>query len=102
MPMRTDGISFIPAIEGRAAAQPKHAYLYWEFYEGRTSQAVRFGDWKAIRIPMLTGDVQLYNLKTDLHEDHDVSARYPEEVNEAEALMDEAHRPRPAGAARGQ
>ena len=89
----SDGISIIPAIEGRADAQQQHPYLYWEFYEGKTSQAVRAGPWKAIRIPMNTGDVHLFNLDADLHEDHDVAAEHPDLVVSLSSMMDQAHTP---------
>ncbi len=38
------------------------------------------GDWKALlqAPPYGSGDWQLYNLKQDLGEQHDLSARYPE------------------------
>ena len=101
-PQRTDGLVFVPAIEGDLRHQPRHAYLYWEFYERQTSQAVRAGDWKAIRIPMLTGRTQLYNLKTDLHEDHDVAAQHPDEVNALEEMMNEAHTAHPNPSQRRQ
>jgi arylsulfatase A-like enzyme len=88
-----DGLNFTAAIDGNDASQPQHPYLYWEFYERRTSQAVRAGDWKAIRIPMSTGKVELYDLKTDLHEDHNVVAEHPDIVAKLTAMMDEAHTP---------
>ena len=93
IPPHLDGISFVPAVEGDDKHQPRHSYLYWEFYERKTAQAVRAGDWKAIRIPMLTGKMQLYDLKTDLHEDHDVSALHPDVVAMMQTLMAEAHTP---------
>jgi arylsulfatase A-like enzyme len=92
-PAGIDGLNFTAAIEGNNAAQPQHPYLYWEFYERRTSQAVRAGDWKAIRIPMGTGKVELYDLKTDLHEDHNVAAEHPDVVAKLTAMMDQAHTP---------
>ena len=92
-PPHLDGISFVPAIE-RNAAQPSHEYLYWEFYERKTAQAVRAGNWKSIRIPMLTGPTQLYDLSTDLHEDHDVSSKHPDIVKRLDAIMEAAHTPR--------
>jgi uncharacterized sulfatase len=90
-PPRTDGISFVPAILGREADQPQHEYLYWEFYEGATSQAVRFGEWKAVRQPVLTGEIQLYNLKTDPAEAHNVAAEHPEIVARIRSMMEQAH-----------
>ena len=50
-----------------------HDHLYWEF--GETNQvAVRRGNWKMVA---KRGKPALYDLGTDLHEDHDLSARYP-------------------------
>ena len=51
-PEGLDGISMVPALLGETAAgraQKNHEYLYWEFPERGFSQAVRFGDWKAVR-----------------------------------------------------
>ena len=43
--------------------------------------AVRVGDWKLV-YRMRTAKVELYNLKSDLGEQHDVAAQYPEKVKE--------------------
>jgi len=94
VPPHLDGISFLHAIEGDDAHQARHSCLYWEFYEGKTSQAARMGDWKAIRIPMLTGKTELYDLSTDLHEDHNLVAEHPDIVAKMESIMREAHTPR--------
>src|SRR5690606_6206743 len=50
-----------------------HKYLYWEFYESNPHQAVRMGEWKAIRKPIFSGEVELYNLSTDPGEENDVA-----------------------------
>ena len=75
VPKNTQSISFVPTLVGEPGAQKDHKYLYWEFYERGGKQAVRFGNWKAIRIPMHTGDVELYDLSTDLAELFDVACR---------------------------
>ncbi len=89
-----DSISFVPTLTGRAP-QPRHAYLYWEFYEGGTKQAVHFGPWKAIRQPMLHGSVELYDLARDPGEQLDLAARRADIVEQAVARMGEAHVPSP-------
>ncbi len=94
-PEHLDSISFVPTLLGATKTQGEHQYLYWEFYEGASSQAVRLGDWKAIRIPMLTGPIQLYNLADDLGETRDVAAAHPDVVREARDLMNFAHVPSP-------
>ncbi|MGH9844561.1 MAG: arylsulfatase [Blastocatellia bacterium] len=88
-PPGLDSISFAPALFGKR--QKRHDYLYWEFYEQGSRQAVRMGDWKAIREPMFTGTVRLYDLRRDIGESNDVAAANPELVKRAAALMDQAH-----------
>jgi arylsulfatase A-like enzyme len=89
-PAGLDSISFLPALTGKGR-QKEHEYLYWEFYEQGSRQAVRFGNWKAIREPMLTGKVQLFDLSRDLREEKDLSKEKPRVVKKALRYMDEAH-----------
>ena len=85
----------MPVLTGRPAEQKAHEYLYWEFYEQGGRQAVRFGPWKAIREPMKTGRVQLFDLSSDVGEDEDLAATRPDLVARAARYMDEAHVPDP-------
>ena len=64
-PPGTDSISFAPTLRGRAGEQRTHDYLYWEFYEAGSPQAVRMGQWKGVRRPMLTGRLELYDVLRD-------------------------------------
>jgi uncharacterized sulfatase len=95
VPEGLDSISMLPVLSGHPEAQQKHEYLYWEFYEQGSRQAVRFGDWKAIRQPMLHGPVQLYNLAEDIGEENDVAEQHPAVVERATNYMDEAHKENP-------
>lgn len=80
-----DGISFLPTLEGHPMEQPIHDHLYWEF--GETDQvAVRRGNWKMV---VKRGKPALYDLGTDIHEDHDLSQDYPGILSQ---LIDIAHR----------
>jgi hypothetical protein len=58
--------------------QKEHEFLYWEFPAYGGQQAVRMGDWKAIRRNLLNGDieVELYNLADDHTEQQDISGEY--------------------------
>jgi arylsulfatase A-like enzyme len=94
-PAGLDSVSFLPVLTGRPAAQKQHEYLYWEFYEGASVQAARQGQWKAVRSPMLTGKVELYDLTADIGEKSDVAASQPEVVAKLTATMDRAHVPSP-------
>lgn len=70
-----DGLSILPTLTGKGK-QKKHKYLYWEFSE-TDMLAVREGDWKLV---VKKGQPRLYNLATDLHEDHDLAALHPDVV----------------------
>ena len=88
-PSGLDSLSFLPTLRGQKAAQ--HKYIYFEFYEQGGRQSVRFGNWKAIREPMLTGKVQLFDLAKDLGEMNDLADKHPDIVKQAIGYMDEAH-----------
>ena len=62
-PENTDSISFLPTLKGQTDKQQQHQYLYWEFYENGSAQAVRWGHWKAVRTPMFTGRIEIYDLR---------------------------------------
>ena len=49
-PENIDGISFLPELLGETDKQKKHDYLYWEFHEQEGKQAVRWGNWKGLRL----------------------------------------------------
>lgn len=84
-----DGISFLPTLLGRDKEQRGHDYLYWEFDE--TDQiAVRQGNWKLL---VKRGKAELYDLGTDIHEDHDLASQYPEKVEELKAIVHQARTP---------
>jgi len=91
-PANTKSISLHPTLMG-AADQASHPYLYWEFYEQGSRQAVREGDWKAVRQPMFTGELELYNLNEDISESNNVADQHPEKVRQMLSIMDQAHIP---------
>ncbi len=95
VPPDIDGLSLLPTLKGDLDAQAQHQYLYWEFYEQGSRQAVRFGKWKAIREPMVTGSVTLYDLLADERETNDLASSNPDIVEQAVKMMEEAHRPDP-------
>ena len=93
VPSEVDSVSFAPTLMGHLDRQKQHRYLYWEFYEKGSRQAVRFGRWKAIRQPMFSGPVELYDLDDDLSEEHDLADSHADLVQRAVKFMDEAHVP---------
>jgi len=94
IPDGIDGISFVPAMTG-TGSQQQHEFLYWEFPSYQGQQAVRMGDWKGIRKNIFEGNlgIELYDLNTDIQEQHDLAAEYPEIVSKIEAIMNQEHVP---------
>jgi len=90
-PAVCDGISFLPELLGKK--QQPHDYLYWEFPESDGQQVVRMGNWKAMRRNIRNGNltIGLFNLETDLREEHDVASKYPEIVKKMESIMAGEH-----------
>lgn len=101
-PDNLDSISFLPTLTGNVDQQRRHQYLYWEFYEQGSKQAVRQGNWKAVRKPMHTGKLELFDLGNDLGEQNDVAENYPKVVEQMEALMEDAHTEHPNWKPRGR
>jgi len=93
-PKDIDGISMLPTILGKGD-QKKHDFLYWEFPGYGGQQAVRMGDWKAVRQNMHKGNtqIQLFNLASDESEKTDVANQNPAIVERALRIMREQHTP---------
>jgi uncharacterized sulfatase len=84
-PKGLDGISVAPTLTGKGD-QKTHDFLYWEFHEGGSSQAVRHGNWKAIK-PTPSAKLELYDVAKDRHEDKNVAGDNPAEVATIEAYL---------------
>lgn len=83
-PQGIDGISILPALTGKP--QKNHEYLYWEFFEKGFKQAIRVGDWKAVR--MAPGKpLELYNLKTDIGEQNNIARKHPDVIARIEEIL---------------
>ncbi len=96
-PEDLDSDSFSGPLKGtpREKRWSRKNKMYWEFYEKGSAQAVRFGKWKAIRQPMFTGEVKLYDMSNDAGEKRDHAKRRPDLVRHANNLLDKAHTPDP-------
>lgn len=95
-PSNLDGVSYAPILLGDEDKQNKHDYLYWEFHEQGGKQAVRHGNWKAVRLDAIIEPnrlLELYDLATDLGEARDVAAEHPEVVAELAEAMNVSHVP---------
>lgn len=84
---RPDGLSLVTFLKGGPA--PQREYFYWELHERTPIQAVRFGDWKAIRNGP-AAQIELYDLKTDAAESTNLAVNRPALVARAEQLLKSA------------
>ena len=87
-----DGISLLPALMNKP--QQEHDYLYWEFHESGGRQAVRWKNWKAIKLNVSTANAsgtELYDLAKDPSEKINIAAQYQKIVKQMEAFMKAAH-----------
>ncbi len=93
-PQDSDGLSLVPTLLGQGE-QKRHPYLYWEFFGYGGQQAVRLGDWKAVRVNMHKGNrqFQLFNLREDEGETRDLAEQHPDILRRIEAISAEVHTP---------
>ena len=80
-----DGISFLPALLGQPQTN-RHEFLYWEFHERGSQQAVRMGDWKAVRLKK-GAPLELYDLKRDSGEKENVAQKNAPIIAKIEAYL---------------
>jgi arylsulfatase len=73
-----EGKSLVPAFDNKPIERDA---LFWE-HEGNA--AVRAGDWKLVRLGR-NGPWELYNLKTDRTEMHNLAAQEPDRAKELDA-----------------
>ena len=102
-PEALDGRSLAPALLGRQPP-PTSRTLYRELTERRWQTALEVspdGCWKVVRqslsreMPDRAAPVELYELRTDPTEAHDVAALRPDVTRRMERLLDREHRPDP-------
>lgn len=91
--VKVDGKSILPTLLGMPKKQKQHEYLYWEFFEQGGRQAVRMGDWKGVRYDVNRdhqSPLELYDLSTDIGEEHNVAAANPKVVKKIDRIFKNA------------
>ncbi len=81
---KTDGKSLVSFLKGGEA--PERECFYWELHEGGSKQAIRFGNWKAVKNSP-DGEIELYDLAKDPGEMTNIAGQHAAEVAHAEALL---------------
>ncbi len=91
-----DGISIVPALQGKRLDR-EGIFTYFPHSPGvpdwlPPAVSVHSGDWKLIRIFYGGENGQhrwkLFNLRDDLGEQHDLASKFPERVQELDALIE--------------
>jgi arylsulfatase A-like enzyme len=94
MPVKSDGISLKDAfLKNKYLAEERT--LYWEFHEQEGKQAVRWGNWKGVRLDIhkkgFHDKIELYELQTDPAETNNVAAEKPQIVKNIKEIMESEH-----------
>ena len=79
-----DGVSLTPLLTQEEMLPSRNLYWHYPHYGnqgGSPSAAIRAGDWKLIEF-FEDGRLELYNLREDLSEQHNLAAAMPEKAQE--------------------
>jgi len=96
VPVPVDGIDVSAALRDNTR-DLRERFLYWESPEGDSKplrQAVRWKDWKAVRHGH-DAELELYDLRSDVGEKCNVSAKHPEVVARIQDFLKTARTPSP-------
>ncbi len=91
VPGDTNGMDISPLFYGEDIDTDSRP-LYWEF-PGK-QRAVRHGPWKAVTVKK-GAPLELYRIKDDPYEQHDLAADHPDVVKELDKLMHQLRSPSP-------
>lgn len=77
-----DGASLVPLFQGKSTLDRKRLFWHFPCYVGRAtpSSALREGDFKLIEFFEEGGRVELFNLKTDPHEENNLALLMPDKA----------------------
>ena len=89
-----DGISLVPVFNSKMTRE--HDYLYWEFHENNGRQAVRWKNWKGVKLNVskdVNPPLELYDLDHDPSEQFNVAQKHPDIAAKLTAMINRSHSP---------
>jgi len=89
IPENINGVSVKSIIYGNDQPELLDRFLYWEFYEKGFQQAVRWKQWKAIKLAP-GKEWLLYNLVEDLAEQKNIANEHPQVLDTIISYVDTA------------
>jgi arylsulfatase A-like enzyme len=87
--LHADGVSLVPLLSGEGELTDRDLVWHYPHYHGSTwtpGAAIRSGDWKLIEF-YHWDEVELYDLKQDPGEQHDLSKENPERTKKLRAKL---------------
>ena len=84
IPPGLDGLPMTRALRGEP--QSTHQFMYWEFHERGFQQAVRMGNWKAVRLKAGM-PLELYDLAADPREERNLASSRTDIVDTIEQYL---------------
>jgi arylsulfatase len=90
----TDGVSIIPTLTAKGA-QKRHEFLFWDFNGYGGQQAIRMGNWKAVRRNLSRGQlgIELYDLAADEGEKTNLAEKRSDVLAKMKQLFAREHQP---------
>lgn len=95
---KMDGVSLVPLLKSSGKARLKRDALYWHFpgylqanarkgtWRTTPAGAIRSGDWKLVEF-FEDNQIELYNLKNDIGEKHNLARQMPAKAKELHAKL---------------
>ncbi len=81
-----DGASFLPIFDSKPVKRTQPLYWQYDRALGWAKVAMRDGDWKILTDQKFSR-FELYDVKTDIREEHDLATEQPERVKRMAATM---------------
>ncbi|WP_197168112.1 sulfatase [Neorhodopirellula pilleata] len=88
-PFQRDGVSLFGLLTGTESGLPRDT-LFWHlphYHHSTPASVIRQGDWKLIEF-LEDSSIELYNLRDDLSEQHNLAANQPDLVRELRAALE--------------